>query len=49
LIVIADIMKKTYETGKEVAKDFMNHLKVKVSGSLPKLNYIISPMEISDM
>jgi len=49
LSVVADIMKKTYETGKEVAKDFMNHLKIKFDDSLPKLNYTISPMEVSDM
>jgi len=49
LTVIADVMKNTYETGKSVAKDFMNNLKIKFGDSLPKLNYTISPMEISDM
>jgi len=27
----------------------MNNLKIKFGDSLPKLNYTISPMEISDM
>lgn len=45
LTVIADIMKKTYFTGKEVAKDFMDNLKIKFDDSLPRLNYTIFPME----
>ena len=49
LTVVADIMKKTYKTGKEVTKDFMTHLKIKFGDSLPKLNYTIFPMEISNM
>ena len=36
---IADVISKTYDTGKEVAKDFMDHLKIKFGESLPKLNY----------
>ena len=49
LTVVADIIKKTYTAGKEVAKDFMNHLNIKFGGSLPRLNYTISPMDIRDM
>lgn len=49
LIVLTDVITKTYETGKEVAKDFMEHLKINFSSSLPKLNYTISPMETLDM
>jgi hypothetical protein len=44
LTVVADIIKKTYEKGKEVAKDYMDHLKIKFGDSLPKLNYTISPI-----
>jgi len=43
--VVADIIKKTYITGKEVAENFMDNLKIKVGDSLPKLNYTILPME----
>lgn len=45
LTVIADVIKKTYEKGKEVAKDYLDHLKIKFEDSLPKLNYTISPMK----
>lgn len=45
LTVVADIMAKTYEKGKKVTKNFMDHIKIKFSDSLPKLNYTISPME----
>lgn len=45
LTVVADIIKKTYITGKEVAENFMDNLKIKVGDSLPKLNYTILPME----
>lgn len=43
LTVAVDIIKKTYEKGKEVAKDYMEHLKIKFGESLPNLNYTISP------
>ena len=46
LIVVADVIKKSYETGKKASKDFMN---LEFGDSVPKLNYTISPMEISDM
>ena len=49
LTVVTDVMKKTYEKGKAVAKNFMDHLKIKFGDSLPRLNYTISPMEISGM
>lgn len=45
LTVVADIIKKTYVTGKKVAKNFMDNLQIKVGDSLPKLNYTIFPME----
>lgn len=44
LTVVADVIKKTYEKGKEVAKDYMEHIKIKFEDSVPKLNYTISPM-----
>ena len=44
LTVTADIIQKTYETGKKIAKDFMKNIKIKFGDSLPKLNYTISPM-----
>jgi len=43
LVVIADIIKKTYYAGKKVAKDFMDHLKIIFEDSLPRLNYTIAP------
>lgn len=49
LIVVVDIIKKTYDTGKVVAKDFMEHINIKFSDSLPKLNYTIFPSERYDM
>lgn len=49
LSVVVDVIENTYEKGKEVAKDFMDHLEIKFSDSLPRLNYTISPMRISDM
>ena len=45
LTVVADVIKKTYEKGKEVAKDYLEHLRIKFEDSLPKLNYTISPMK----
>jgi Rhodopirellula transposase DDE domain len=44
LTVVTDILKKTYEKAKEVAKDYYDHLKITVGDSLPKLNYTISPI-----
>jgi hypothetical protein len=44
LTVVADVIKKTYEKGKKVAKDYMKHIQIKFGESLPKLNYTISPM-----
>ena len=43
LTVTADIIKKTYITGKEVAKDFMKNMKIKFDDTLGKFNYTISP------
>ena len=45
LTVVANIFEKTYEKGKEVAKHFIESLKLKFGESLPKLNYTISPVE----
>ena len=45
LTVVANIFEKTYEKGKEVAKNFIESLKLKFGDSLPKLNYTISPVE----
>ncbi len=44
LSVTADIIHKTYETGKKVVKDFMKNIKIKFGDSVPKLNYTILPM-----
>lgn len=44
LTVVANIFNKTYVKGKEVAKDYLEHLKITRGDSLPKLNYTISPM-----
>lgn len=49
LTVVTGVIKKTYEKGKEVAKDFIDHLKIKFGDSLPRLNYTILPTEICDM
>lgn len=49
LTITTDVIKKTYETGKKAAKDFMDHIKIKFEDSLPRLNYTILPVEISDM
>lgn len=49
LFVVADVIEKTYEKGKEVAKDFMDRIKIKFGNSLPRLNYTISPMEAGVM
>ena len=43
LTVIANVIKKSYEKGKEVAKDFMQNMRIKFGDSLPKLNYTILP------
>lgn len=44
LTVTADIIQKTYATGKKVAKDFIKNIKIKFGDSVPQLNYTISPM-----
>jgi hypothetical protein len=49
LTVVTHVIKKTYQKGKSVAEDFMEHLKIKFGDSLPRLNYTISPMEVSAM
>lgn len=49
LTVVTGVLKKTYEKGKKVAKDFMDHIKIKFGDSLPRLNYTILPTEIYDM
>lgn len=49
LMVVTAVIEKTYKKGKEVAKDFMDRLKIKFGDSLPRLNYTIYPMEISVM
>ena len=46
LKVTADIIQKTYETGKKVAKNFMENMKIKFGESVPKLNYTIYPMKM---
>jgi len=43
LKVTANVIKKTYVKGKEVAKDFMDSMKIKFDESLGKFNYTISP------
>lgn len=43
LTVTANVIQKTYETGKKIAKDFMKNIKIKFGASVPKLNYTISP------
>ena len=48
LTVAVDIIKKTYDKGKEVTKDYMEHLKIKFGESLPKLNYTISPLGLNE-
>lgn len=48
LTVIAEVIGKTYKKGKEVAKDYMNHLRINFGESLPKFNYTISPAEYSE-
>ena len=48
LTVIAEVIGKTYKKGKEVAKDYMNHLRINFGESLPKFNYTISPTEYSE-
>ena len=40
---MTDVIEKIYIKGKEVAKDFMDHLKIKFGDSLPRLNYTILP------
>ena len=44
LTVTTDIIKKTYEKGKAVTKDFMENMKIKFDKSLGKFNYTISPV-----
>jgi hypothetical protein len=45
LKVTTGIIKKNYETGKEVAKDFMKTMKIKFDECLGKFNYLISPFK----
>lgn len=49
LTIATDVIKKTYETGKKAAKDFMDHIKIKFEDSLPRLNYTILPVEVNGM
>lgn len=49
LTVVTDVINKTYQKGKSVAKDFMDHLKIKFGDSIPQLNYTILPSEVCDM
>lgn len=49
LTVTAEVINKTYEKGKKVAKDFLNNIKIKYGDSLPKLNYTISPIGAGNM
>lgn len=49
LTVRANVIQKTYETGKKAAKDFMKNLKIKFGESVPKLNYTISPIGMIEM
>lgn len=44
LKVTANIIHKTYETGKKAAKNFMQNLNIKFGESVPKLNYTIYPV-----
>ncbi len=44
LKVKANIIKKTYKKGKEVAKDFWDNINIKFDSSLPEFNYLISPI-----
>ena len=43
LTVVADVIKKTYQKGKKVAKDFMDHMKITFDETLPRLNYTVIP------
>ena len=47
LTVTADVIQKTYKTGKKVAKDLIKNIKIKFGDLVPKLNYTISPAENS--
>ncbi len=47
LTVIVDVIQKTYEKGKKIAKDYMQHLKIKFADSLPNFNYTISPNSVA--
>ncbi len=47
LTVTTDVIQKTYATGKKVAKDLIKNIKIKFGEMVPKLNYTISPVEIS--
>jgi Rhodopirellula transposase DDE domain len=49
LTVTVDVIQKTYQTGKKVAKDFIKNIKIKFGDSVSKLNYTIYPMEIVAM
>lgn len=44
LKVKANIIKKTYKKGKEVAKDFWDKINIATDNSLPEFNYTISPV-----
>ncbi len=45
LTVVVDIISKTYQLGKQVAKDFMDSIKIKCEKSLPQFNYTIFPTD----
>lgn len=47
LVVVADILQKTYEKGKKATQACLEHLKIKAGDSLPKLNYTVSPTNTS--
>jgi hypothetical protein len=44
LSVVANVIKKTYQTGKKVAVDFMDKINIKREKSLGQFNYTILPM-----
>jgi hypothetical protein len=44
LTVTVDIIEKIYVTGKKVAENFMENIKIEFGASVPKLNYTIFPM-----
>ena len=46
LSVAVDVIKKSYEKGKKVAKNWRESIKMNVGDSLPKLNYTIFPRSL---